>query len=174
MLVVLCCCQHKKTRLSTLSYCRQDYVCRGFNEDKTKLGSLPPVLHPLCFFIISPPILHPLSIFVFSPWLATIFYCVTNLFSCVIKKHVSFASHNHNPYTRSYRGTLRMYLWYFKKKRGECRQPRHKNTCRDQICVATTKQCRPKVPTVGCCGDMLPTCWQLFQPRLMRVCGWAS
>ena len=106
----------KKPRLSTLSYCRQDYVCRGFNEDKTKLGSLPPVLHPLSFFIVSPPILHPLSIFVFSPWLATIFYCVTNLFSCVIKNHVSFASHNHNPYTRSYRGTLRMYLWYFKKK----------------------------------------------------------
>ena len=54
MLVVVCCCQHKKPCLSTISYCRQDYVCRGFNEDKKKLGSLLPILHPLSLFIVSP------------------------------------------------------------------------------------------------------------------------
>ena len=53
MLVVVCFCQHKKTCLSTSLYCRQDYVCRGFNEDKKELGSLSPILHSLSFFIAS-------------------------------------------------------------------------------------------------------------------------
>ena len=66
---------------------------------------------------------------------------------------------------RSYRGTFRMYLWYFKKKGVNVGNPQHKNMCRDQICVATTGQCQPKVPTFGCRGDMSPTCWHHSQPR---------
>ena len=30
LFVVCCCCQQKKSHLEHLSYCRQDYVCRGF------------------------------------------------------------------------------------------------------------------------------------------------
>jgi hypothetical protein len=32
-------------------------------------------------------------------------------------------------------------------------------------CVAATGAFWPKVPTIGCWGDMLPTCRQLSQPR---------
>jgi hypothetical protein len=34
LVVVCCCCQQKKPHFEHLLYCRQDYVCRGFNEDK--------------------------------------------------------------------------------------------------------------------------------------------
>ena len=102
--------------------------------------------------------------------MGTIFHCVTNLFSCVIRNHVSLASHNHNPFTRSYRGNLSMYLWYFKKKGVNVGNPRHKNMFRDQICVATPERCWPKVPTFGCRGDMLPTCWQHSQPSAQGMC----
>ncbi len=56
MLVVVYCCQHKKPCRSTLSYCRQDYVCRGFSKDKKELGSLLPIVHPLSFSLSHPPI----------------------------------------------------------------------------------------------------------------------
>ena len=44
--------------------------------------------------------------------------------------------------------------------------PRHKKKCREQICVGTTWQSRPKMPTFGCRADMSPTCRQLSQPSI--------
>ena len=49
-----------------LFYCRQDYVCRGFNKDKKnwevyRLFCILSVFHPL-----TPHIFHPLSFFIFS------------------------------------------------------------------------------------------------------------
>ncbi len=43
-----------------------------------------------------------------------------------------------------------------------------KKVFQDKFCVARTGACRPNVPTFGCRGDMLPTCWQLSQPRRMH------
>ena len=58
-----------------------------------------------------------------------------------------------------------MYLWYYRGKFGECRQIPTQKMCQDQNCVATTGVFWPNVPTFGCQGNMLPTCWQLSQPR---------
>ena len=135
-----------------------------------KIGKFTAYFASSQFFILSHHIFFILSVFssshITTSYLATIFHCVTNLFLCFIRNHVSLASHNHNPCTRSYRGPLCMYFWYFKKKGVNVSNPRHKNTCPNQICVTTTGQCWPKVPTFGCCGDMLPTCCQHSQPSL--------
>ena len=151
---------HKKPRLSTLSYCTQDYVCMYVIEVLTKTT----YFTSSQFFIVSPA--YFASSQFFHLLTTIIFPRVTNLFYCIIRNHVSLASNNHSPYTRSYRETLCMYLWYFKKKGVNAGNPGHKNTCQDQICVAATGLCRPKVPTFGCRGDMLSTCWQHSQLRL--------
>ncbi len=47
----------------------------------------------------------------------------------VVRNHVSLGSPNLNPHTRSYRGILRMYLWYSKKKGVNVCNPQHKKYC---------------------------------------------
>jgi hypothetical protein len=60
-------------------------------------------------------------------------------------------------------GTLR-------RKGGMSAIPNTKILCLDQFCVTKTGKCRPKVPTFGCQGDMLPTCRQHSQPRAYSCC----
>jgi hypothetical protein len=82
----------------------------------------------------------------------------------VVRNHVSLGPPNHNLHTRSYRGILRMYLWYSKKKGANVGYPDTKILCRDWFCVAMTGRCWPKVPTFGCQGDMSPTWRRHSQP----------
>ena len=59
------------------------------------------------------------------------------IFHRVVRNQVSLGYPNHSPHIRTYRGILRMYLWYSKKKGVNVSNPQHKNTVSDQFCVAT-------------------------------------
>ena len=65
--------------------------------------------------------------------------------------------------TKSYRGILCMYLWYYRKTWWMLANLDTKR-CRDQNCVAATGAFGKNVPTFGCRGNMSPTCRQLSQP----------
>ncbi len=73
---------------------------------------------------------------------------MTNLFSsCCQKTCISWLPQPY-PHTRSYRGIVRMYLWYSKRRKGWMSAiPDTKMLCRDQFCVATTEACQRNVPT---------------------------
>ncbi len=84
----------------------------------------------------------------------------------VVRNQVSLGYPNRNLHIRTYRGILRMYLWYSKKKGVNVGKFQHKKMCQDHNCVATTGAFGQNVPTFGCRGNMSPTCWQLYQPSI--------
>jgi hypothetical protein len=134
------------------------------------ISPLPRAVSPACFVTFLFRIFFILSVFSSShpPILATriIFHRVTTLFSWRCQKPSISRLPHCSPHFRTYRGILRMYLWYSKKKGVNGGNPRHKNTVSDQFCVATTGVFWPiNVPTFGCCSYMSPTCRWLSQPR---------
>ncbi len=123
------------------------------------------------------PILHPLVLSsshnITTSQSGTIFHHVTNLFSSCCQKPCISRLPQPYPHTRSYRGFVRMYLWYSKRRKGWILAiPNTKMLCQDQFCIATTEACRQNnVPTFGCRADMSPTCWRHYQPSPYKGLG---
>ncbi len=64
-----------------------------------------------------------------------IFHRVTTLFSWHCQKPSIYGYPNCNPHIRTYRGILRMYLWYYRGKFGGCGQiPTQKNMLGSKLC----------------------------------------
>ena len=125
-------------------------------KTRKKLESVPPIFHPLSFFIYSQNT---------TLLLATIFHRVTFLFSWRCwKPYVSLGSPNHNPHTRSYRGILRMYLWDTKKKGVNVGNPRHKNTVTGSVLCSHNREMSAKSADIWLSrqhvANMSPTCHQ--------------
>ena len=85
-----------------------------------------------------------------------------NLFSWRCQKQPISRLPTHNPRARSYRGVLRMYLWYFKKKGGILAISDTKVLCRDWFVLPRQgdvgQKCQHLAVGATCCQHSQPSC----------------